>query len=54
MKKILAINLGSSSTKIAYYEDENCIFNENISHAPDVIKSFPYIWSQLDFRKIQR
>ena len=53
MKKILAINLGSSSTKIAYYEDENCIFNENISHAPDVIRSFPDIWSQLDFRKQQ-
>ncbi len=31
--KILAINPGSTSTKIAVYEDENLIFSENIEHS---------------------
>ena len=40
MKRIIAINLGSTSTKVAYYEDKTCRFKENISHPADVIKSF--------------
>lgn len=49
--KIVAINLGSSSTKIAYYEDETCIFKENIKHKAEEISRFPTIWDQFDYRK---
>jgi len=33
MYNILAINLGSTSTKVAYYEDDVCIIKENIEHS---------------------
>ena len=32
MEKLLILNPGSTSTKIAYYEDEKHIFVESISH----------------------
>lgn len=51
MKKITAINLGSTSTKVAYYEDERCVFKENINHPVDEIKTFATIWDQFEFRK---
>lgn len=50
-KKIIAINLGSTSTKIAYYIDEHCEFKENINHPIDDIKSFENIWAQFEYRK---
>lgn len=53
MKKIVAINLGSTSTKIAYYEDETCVFKDNIKHEASVIKGFNSIWDQLDYRTEQ-
>ena len=31
MKKILVINLGSTSSKIAYFEDDRCVVKENVS-----------------------
>lgn len=51
MKRIIAINLGSTSTKVAYYEDKTCRFKENISHPVEVIKSFRSIWDQFEFRR---
>lgn len=51
MKKIVAINLGSTSTKIAYYEDETCIFKENINHPTEELKKFAKIWDQQEYRK---
>lgn len=51
MKKIIAINLGSTSTKIAYYTDEQCQFKENINHPIEEIKKFDSIWKQFDYRK---
>lgn len=53
MKKIVAINLGSTSTKIAYYEDERCVFKDNIKHEASVIRAFDSIWDQLDYRTKQ-
>ncbi|MBU9737228.1 butyrate kinase [Diplocloster agilis] len=50
MKKIVAINLGSTSTKIAYYEDENCVFKDNIKHSPEELNDFATIWDQQDYR----
>lgn len=50
MKKILVINPGSTSTKLAVYEDENPLFTENIVHDPEVVGTFENIADQLPFR----
>ena len=49
--KILAINPGSTSTKIAIYEDENEKFVKNIKHSSDEIAQFENVASQFQFRK---
>jgi butyrate kinase len=51
MYKILAINPGSTSTKIAIYDDENLVYNKTIRHSTDVIQSFETVYEQYDFRK---
>lgn len=51
MIKNIAINLGSTSTKIAYYEDGECKFKENIQHDPSLIVNSSSIWDQYAFRK---
>jgi len=51
MYKILAINPGSTSTKIAIYEDENLVYKKSIRHSTDLISSFDRIYDQYDFRK---
>lgn len=48
--KILAINLGSTSTKVAYYEDESCVAKETIDHPVEELAAFATIWDQLDYR----
>ena len=50
-KKIMAINLGSTSTKVAYYQDEERIFQDNITHSVEELKEFPKIWDQFEYRK---
>ncbi len=50
MSKILVINPGSTSTKIAMYEDNRQLWQQDIEHDAQVIKSYPTIYSQLDFR----
>lgn len=49
--KLLIINPGSTSTKIAVYEDENPILIETIRHSSEEINKYPNIYSQLDFRR---
>lgn len=49
--KILTINPGSTSTKIAVFEDENQIFEETLRHDVDVIGKFKSIVDQYEFRK---
>ena len=51
MKKIVAINLGSTSTKIVYYEDAVCKYDENLPHKSEDLKKFKTVWEQLEFRK---
>ena len=51
MKKIFVINLGTTSTKIAYYEDDKCIYKENLKHNADEIKKFNTVWEQFSLRK---
>ncbi len=49
--KILAINPGSTSTKIAVFEDENEIFKKNISHPTEELQKFSKIIDEYEFRK---
>ena len=51
MKKILVINLGSTSTKIAYLEDEKFVYRESIGHDAEKLKSFHFPVDQYEFRK---
>lgn len=48
--KILSINPGSTSTKIALYEDERQIFSENIEYNNGELDGFDEILDQLDYR----
>lgn len=49
---ILIMNLGSTSTKIAIYENRNSLYQETIRHEGDpAFNSFNDIWDQYDFRK---
>ena len=50
MFKTVVINLGSTSTKIAYFEDDVCVVKENIPHPADEVRNFPTIWEQKEYR----
>lgn len=49
--RILAINPGSTSTKIAVYEGETPIFLKNIKHPKEELDEFEKISDQFQFRK---
>jgi butyrate kinase len=48
--RILAVNPGSTSTKIALFENETEIFRETLRHSAEELTSFRDVQSQLDFR----
>ncbi|MCT8975147.1 butyrate kinase [Clostridium sp. CX1] len=50
MYKILAINPGSTSTKIALYEDTNELFKKNIEHSNEEIAKYKNITDQYEMR----
>ncbi len=50
-KKILVINPGSTSTKLAVFENEKELWNENISHPSKEIEKFSKIIDQLEWRE---
>ncbi len=50
-KKIVVINLGSLSTKVAYYEDETCICKATLQHPHDEVAAIPTVWDQYDYRR---
>ncbi len=50
-QRILAINPGSTSTKIAVYKNNEPIFLKNIKHSNDDLKDFNTIVEQYEFRK---
>lgn len=50
-KKIFVMNVGSASTKVAYYEDESCITDKNIIHPLEEIQMFGDVMNQKDYRK---
>ena len=49
--KIFAINLGSTSTKIAYYEDETCLLKQTIAHSLEDLQHADGIFAQYGFRR---
>lgn len=49
--RILAINLGSTSTKIAYYENEKCIVKDSLSHDPAELSAFESVFDQKELRE---
>lgn len=48
---ILVINPGSTSTKIAVYEDERALLLRNIRHSSEELARFDQITDQLEFRR---
>lgn len=50
-RMILAINTGSTSTKIAVYEADKLVFVENIVHTSEALKPFGHVLEQLDLRQ---
>ena len=50
-KKMLVINPGSTSTKIAVYEGEKAILLETLRHTAEEIGRYSSIFEQFDFRK---
>lgn len=51
MYRILAINPGSTSTKIAVYENENETYKKTIRHDSDTLQTFDRIFDQFSFRR---
>ncbi|TSA28647.1 MAG: butyrate kinase, partial [Bacteroidetes bacterium] len=49
--RIIAINPGSTSTKIAVYQNTEAIFLKTIRHAAEELAPFPRITDQFQFRK---
>lgn len=49
--KILAVNPGSTSTKIAVYEDTTPLLVRNIRHSVTELSRFPRVIDQFEFRK---
>ncbi len=48
---ILAINPGSTSTKISLFKEEQCILSENLSHDIDEINKYKTIYDQRQMRE---
>jgi butyrate kinase len=51
MSKILAINPGATSTKVAIFDGNEQIFLKNIKHSTEELSQFATIADQYEFRK---
>ena len=49
--KVLTINPGSTSTKIALFQGEKCLFSKNVSHDAAELAKFRTIPDQLPYRR---
>lgn len=49
--RIFAINPGSTSTKVALFENKNSIFKQTLTHSPFELQRFKKIWHQYEYRK---
>ncbi|NPV71505.1 MAG: butyrate kinase [Firmicutes bacterium] len=48
---VLAVNPGSTSTKVALFEGENRIFEETVQHSVEDLSRFPGLADQYEYRK---
>lgn len=51
MYKLLIINPGSTSTKVAVFHDKEQVFKKNIKHSTEEVSKFEKIADQFEFRK---
>ena len=49
--RVLAVNPGSTSTKLGLFEGETCMFQENVAHAAAELAGFGSISDQLPYRR---
>ncbi len=49
--RILAINPGSTSTKVAVYDEGEPVFNISLAHTPSDLERFPSVMDQFAWRK---
>lgn len=49
--KILTINPGSTSTKVAYFEDMDCISSKTLQHSAEDLEQYETVMEQYSFRK---
>ncbi|MGN0466324.1 MAG: butyrate kinase [Lachnospiraceae bacterium] len=49
--KVLTINPGSTSTKIALFEGEECLYTQNVSHDANELAQYTTISEQLPYRR---
>ena len=49
--KILVINPGGTSTKIAVFEDEKELFKRSITHTAEDLMPYPHVFDQYSYRK---
>ncbi len=50
-KQLLVINPGSTSTKIAIYQEEKVLYEETLRHSAEELSAFSTIFEQFDFRR---
>lgn len=50
MAQLLIINPGSTSTKMAIFEDDHIIQLETVSHPVTELERYPCIWKQFPYR----
>ena len=48
--KIFALNPGSTSTKVALFEDRHCVFKTTIEHSHEDLAQFPSVPDQFSYR----
>ncbi|MCR4426067.1 MAG: butyrate kinase [Firmicutes bacterium] len=49
--RLLIVNPGSTSTKVAVFEGGSCVASETLHHDAEEIKSYPRIMDQFEFRR---
>ena len=50
-ERILVLNPGSTSTKLAIYDGSECTFEDRIQHTQLDLSRFESVWDQYEYRK---
>ena len=50
-KKIVVINFGGTSSKVAYFEDDKCLIKDNVVHPVEAIRACKEVADQYSFRR---